>query len=59
MSNKDRIKILLLAIEEVTILMQEEREEKGTGTTTSGAGENFFTNTKNSTINHERFFVTL
>ena len=47
MSNKDRIEILLLAIEEVTILM---REERGTETTTSGAGENLFTYTKNSTV---------
>ena len=50
MSNKDRIEILLLAIEEVTILMRKEREEKGTGITTTGAGENLLTYTNNSTV---------
>ena len=46
MSKKDRIEILLLAIEEVTILM---REEKGT-ITPQDSGENLFTYTKNSTV---------
>tara|TARA_R110000868_G_scaffold196455_3_gene442360 strand:- start:865 stop:1020 length:156 start_codon:yes stop_codon:yes gene_type:complete len=49
MSKKDRIEILLLAIEEVTILMREEREEKGT-ITPQDSGENLFTYTKNSTV---------